>query len=174
MVDKLQIPFRALRSVQRAARRREFLSLEQWRPGSSRINPDHPVLALLFLAGLLAFAISAIAGGGASLLLVPLLGQVLAVASIPAALSIGTGASSVARIATFRKDIRWKIAAWFVPAAVPGLGEWLNRRDDEAIVASLVSRRAEVLRTAISKLRCAPRCGVSPASALSTGRLKAS
>jgi len=77
------------------------------------------VLFGLFFAAVLAFGISAVAGGGASLLLVPLLGTVLAPASVPAALSIGTGASSVSRIAVFRTSIRWDVTAWFVPAAVP-------------------------------------------------------
>jgi uncharacterized membrane protein YfcA len=77
------------------------------------------VLAALFLAALFAFGASAISGGGASLLLVPLLGQVLSVASVPAALSIGTGTSSVSRLVVFRSDIRWDVTAWFVPAALP-------------------------------------------------------
>ncbi|MCB9660250.1 MAG: sulfite exporter TauE/SafE family protein [Sandaracinaceae bacterium] len=74
---------------------------------------------LLFAAAFLAFGISAVTGGGASLVLVPLLSATLPVASVPAALSVGTGASSVARIATFRRDIRWDVACRFVPAALP-------------------------------------------------------
>jgi uncharacterized membrane protein YfcA len=77
------------------------------------------LLFLLFFGSLLAFAISAVAGGGASLLVVPLLGRMVPIAAIPAALSIGTGASSVSRIAAFYGSIHWGIAAWFVPAAVP-------------------------------------------------------
>lgn len=77
------------------------------------------MLAFLFLASLFAFGASAISGGGASLLIVPLLGHVLPIASVPAALSIGTGTSSVSRIAIFRPHIRWDISAWFVPSALP-------------------------------------------------------
>jgi uncharacterized membrane protein YfcA len=77
------------------------------------------LLGLLFLTSLLAFGLSAIAGGGASLLVVPVLGRVVGVAGIPAALSIGTSASSFSRILAFRRAIHWGIVAWFVPAALP-------------------------------------------------------
>ena len=99
------------------------------------------MLTLLFVAALVAFGISAIAGGGASLLLVPLLGRVLHVASIPAALSIGTGASSVSRIAAFRSDIHWGITAWFVPAALPMalLGAFLLRFINPAYMQVLMA-----------------------------------
>lgn len=74
---------------------------------------------LLFVAAFMAFTLSAISGGGASLLVVPLLQRIVPVSAVPAALSIGTGASSVSRIAAFRRDVRWDVAAWFVPAAIP-------------------------------------------------------
>ncbi len=77
------------------------------------------MLALLFLATFVAFGISAVSGGGASLLLVPILGHMLVVTSVPAALSIGTCSSSISRIATFRQHIHWGVSAWFVPAALP-------------------------------------------------------
>lgn len=75
--------------------------------------------ALIFLTATFAFTLSAIAGGGASLLVVPLLSQVVPIRSVPAALSIGTAMSSVSRIIAFRKHIRWDIALYFVPAAIP-------------------------------------------------------
>lgn len=77
------------------------------------------MLILLFFTSLLAFAVSAIAGGGASLLIVPLLGRVVRIAEVPAALSVGTCASSVSRIAAFYRAIHWGIVARFVPAAMP-------------------------------------------------------
>ncbi len=77
------------------------------------------MLLLLFSTAFLAFGLSAVAGGGASLLVIPLLQQFVAIESVPAALSIGTGASSLSRIAAFRHDISWDVSAWFVPAAVP-------------------------------------------------------
>lgn len=74
---------------------------------------------LLFLAAFVAFMLSAISGGGASLLVIPLLQRVVPISAVPAALSIGTGSSSVSRIAAFHRDIRWDVAVWFVPAAIP-------------------------------------------------------
>jgi uncharacterized membrane protein YfcA len=85
------------------------------------------IVVLIFIAAFLAFIVSAVAGGGAGLVLVPLLRLILPVASIPAALSIGTAASSVSRIYLFRSSIRWDVVRRFVPTALPAaaLGAWL-------------------------------------------------
>lgn len=84
-------------------------------------------LLLVFFCSLLAFGISAICGGGAGLMLIPLLGGMLPVSQVPAALSIGTFTSSASRLIVFRKHICWKIVKYFVPAALPAvwLGAWL-------------------------------------------------
>jgi len=84
-------------------------------------------LVLLFLCSFLAFSLSAVCGGGAGLLLMPVLGLVLPVTQLPAALSIGTLSSSASRMAVFFLKIRWDIVRWFVPAALPAvfLGAWL-------------------------------------------------
>ncbi len=84
-------------------------------------------LVLIFLSGFFAFAISAICGGGAGLMIIPVLRQFLPVSDIPGSLSIGTLSSSVSRIVLFRKDINWKIVLYFVPAALPAvwLGAWM-------------------------------------------------
>ena len=83
--------------------------------------------AILFVCSVLAFALSAVCGGGASFILIPLLGWLLPGAQVPAALSIGTAASSVSRIAVFFKNIRWSVVVWFVPPAIPAVwaGAWL-------------------------------------------------
>lgn len=78
-------------------------------------------LIILFGVGFLAFSISAVCGGGAGLMLIPVLGQLLAVSQVPAALSIGTFSSSASRLLVFRKNIRWNIVAYFVPAALPAV-----------------------------------------------------
>ena len=82
---------------------------------------------VLFICAVLAFALSAVCGGGASFILIPLLGWLLPGAQVPAALSIGTASSSVSRIVTFYSNIRWKIVVWFVPPAIPAvwLGAWM-------------------------------------------------
>jgi len=81
----------------------------------------------IFLASFVAFSISAICGGGAGLLLIPILGFTLPVTQVPAALSIGTATSSISRIWLFFGEIRWDIVKWFLPAALPGVvfGSWL-------------------------------------------------
>ncbi len=81
---------------------------------------------ILFLIGLLAFSLSAVCGGGASFILIPVLGWVLPGAQIPAALSIGTSFSSLSRISLFWNNIKWKIVFWFVPPAIPAA--WLGAK----------------------------------------------
>ncbi|WP_343631833.1 sulfite exporter TauE/SafE family protein [Fluviicola sp.] len=82
------------------------------------------LLIILFILSFLAFSISAICGGGAGLMLIPVLGQLLSVSQVPAALSIGTFSSSASRLLVFRKNIRWSIVTYFVPAALPAV--WLG------------------------------------------------
>jgi uncharacterized membrane protein YfcA len=81
---------------------------------------------LLFGCALLAFSLSAVCGGGAGLLLLPLLGSLLPGAQVPAALSIGMVASSVSRIIAFWNRIRWDVVVWFVPPALPAV--WLGAK----------------------------------------------
>ncbi|GBQ86373.1 hypothetical protein AA13595_1878 [Gluconacetobacter johannae DSM 13595] len=84
------------------------------------------VWCLILVASVFAFGLSTVSGGGAGLILMPLLGLVVPAAQVPAALSIGTAASSLARIATFRRSIRWAVVWRFAPAALPfaALGAW--------------------------------------------------
>lgn len=84
-------------------------------------------LVLLFLGTILAFWISAICGGGASLILIPILNLMLPTSVVPFSLTVGTFASSASRIAVFRKHISWKIFFWFVPFSIPAvlMGAWL-------------------------------------------------
>ncbi|MFV0921702.1 sulfite exporter TauE/SafE family protein [Sphingomonas parapaucimobilis] len=88
------------------------------------------IVGLVFLAAFLAFVVSTVAGGGAGLVLVPLLRLIVPVASIPGALSIGTAASSLSRIWLFRTRIRWDVVRRFLPTALPAaaLGAWLLTR----------------------------------------------
>src|SRR6478609_7850757 len=84
------------------------------------------LLLIIFICSYLAFSISAICGGGAGLILIPILGRLLPVSQVPAALSIGTFTSSFTRIIAFKNFIRWSIVKWFVPAAIPAvwIGAW--------------------------------------------------
>lgn len=85
------------------------------------------IYLLVFLAAFLAFTISALCGGGAGLALMPLLALVVTINNVPAALAIGTASSAATRAVLFRRDIRWDLVRWFLPAAVPStiLGVWL-------------------------------------------------
>lgn len=98
------------------------------------------IIALLFVAAFLAFLVSAVAGGGAGLVLVPLLRLILPITAIPAALSIGTATSSLSRIHLFRHAIRWDVVRRFVPTALPAaaLGAWLLTLFEPAYVEFLL------------------------------------
>lgn len=84
-------------------------------------------IALLFAGTILAFWVSAICGGGASLILIPILNLLLPASLVPFSLTIGTFTSSASRIAVFRQHISWKIFLWFVPFSIPAvlLGAYL-------------------------------------------------
>jgi uncharacterized membrane protein YfcA len=87
------------------------------------------MIIIIFFCALIAFSLSAVCGGGAGLLLMPVLGVYLPASRLPAALSIGSTFSSLSRVFIFYKNIRWNIVAWFVPAAIPSviLGAFLLR-----------------------------------------------
>ncbi len=78
-------------------------------------------IVLLFSGTIFAFWISAICGGGASLILIPILNLLLPSSVVPFSLTIGTFTSSVSRIAVFKKHINWKIFFWFVPFSIPAV-----------------------------------------------------
>jgi uncharacterized protein len=91
-------------------------------------------LAMLFICTVVAFTISAVSGGGAGLVLMPVLRAGLPMAQVPVALSLGSAASSLMRMGVFVRHIDWRIVRWFVPASLPGalLGTWLLRHASPA------------------------------------------
>ena len=82
---------------------------------------------LLFIGAILAFWISAICGGGASLILIPILNLIIPTSLVPFSLTVGTFTSSASRIVAFRKSVYWKIFFLFVPFSIPAvlLGAYL-------------------------------------------------
>ncbi|MCT4198113.1 MULTISPECIES: sulfite exporter TauE/SafE family protein [Elizabethkingia] len=78
-------------------------------------------ITLLFLGTILAFWMSAICGGGASLILIPILNLLLPTSVVPFSLTIGTFTSSASRIVVFKKHINYKIFFWFVPFSIPAV-----------------------------------------------------
>nr|WP_199043551.1 sulfite exporter TauE/SafE family protein [Dyella sp. ASV24] len=117
-------------------------------------------LLLLSGAGIAAFVISTLSGGGAGLMLLPILRMGLPASHVPAALSIGTTVSSASRIALFFAHIDWRIVRWFVPAAIPcvWLGAWLLTYVEPAYLEAalglfLVSNLPMLLRPRTSSAR---------------------
>ncbi|MEC5395062.1 sulfite exporter TauE/SafE family protein [Bergeyella sp. RCAD1439] len=84
-------------------------------------------ILLLFSGAVVAFWISAICGGGASLVLIPILNLLLPASVVPFSLTIATFTSSASRIAVFKEHIQWNIFFWFVPFSIPAvlLGAYL-------------------------------------------------
>lgn len=95
---------------------------------------------LLFLITIAAFWISAICGGGASLILVPLLNWLLPTSVVPFSLTVGTFASSASRIVIFKKHIHWRVFFWFVPFSIPAvlLGAWIMKYVNPLYLALIV------------------------------------
>jgi uncharacterized protein len=91
---------------------------------------------LIFTTAMFAFGFSSIIGGGASIVLIPILGLVLPISEVPGALVIGTFTSSLGRSISLSRKIRWNLVFLFVPAALPAavLGAWLLRYVDALIV----------------------------------------
>lgn len=98
------------------------------------------VSAGLFVAATFAYAAGMFCGGGAGLILMPLLGRVLTIGEVPVALTIGTTASALSRIQLFRDHVRGDIVRRFVPAAIPGavLGTCCLRLVDPHVVELLM------------------------------------
>lgn len=98
-------------------------------------------ISLLFLATIIAFWLSAVAGGGARLMLIPILNMMLPPMMVPVSLTIGTFTSNASRIAVFRKNINWKIFAWFVPFSIPAvlLGAWIIKYANPTYLEFLIS-----------------------------------
>lgn len=81
----------------------------------------------IFVVAFFAFALSMICGGGAGLLLIPILGYALPAAQVPVALSIGTSVSSITKLYLFFRQINWNVVRHFLPFALVGalVGAWL-------------------------------------------------
>ncbi len=80
-------------------------------------------LAGLFLAGVLAFIISTISGGGGALLLIPVTSWMIGAPAAPPVINLGTFISRPSRLYLFWQDIDWSLIKYYVPSAV--IGAWL-------------------------------------------------
>ena len=80
-------------------------------------------LAILFVAGIVAFIISTISGGGGALILVPFLNFLIGTTKTAPVINLGTFIGRPARLILFWKYINWKVFWYYVPAAI--LGAWI-------------------------------------------------
>ena len=80
-------------------------------------------LAILFVAGIVAFVISTISGGGGALILVPFLNFLIGTTKTAPVINLGTFIGRPARLILFWKHINWKVFWYYVPAAM--LGAWV-------------------------------------------------
>lgn len=85
------------------------------------------IIVLLFVLGIGAFILSTIAGGGGSLVLVPVLNYILGVEKTAPILNLGSFIGRPARLIIFWKHIKWKVCLYYAPSAIIGawIGSWI-------------------------------------------------
>ena len=88
---------------------------------------DFLLVVLLFALGIAAFTLSTIAGGGGSLVLVPVLNGLIGVSNTAPVLNLGAFLGRPSRLIIFWKHINWRVCFYYAPAAIVGaaLGSWL-------------------------------------------------
>ncbi|MGH7999327.1 MAG: sulfite exporter TauE/SafE family protein [Brasilonema sp.] len=74
----------------------------------------------LCLASTLGWFISTLAGGGSSLILIPLVGLMLGAAAIPPVITIGCIFGNAERSFAYRQRINWQVIRWELPGALAG------------------------------------------------------
>ncbi|MCH7399385.1 sulfite exporter TauE/SafE family protein [Belliella sp. DSM 107340] len=77
-------------------------------------------LILVLIGAFVVFILSTLTGGGASLLLMPLVAVVVGVKAVAPVMAISIGMSSTSKVALFWKDIDWKLFAWLFPSTIIG------------------------------------------------------
>lgn len=87
--------------------------------------PTIPIwhLTVLFFAGLIAFVISILSGGGGAILLIPGTSWMLGAASAAPIVNLATFLSNGSRLYLFWHYIDWSLIKYYVPSAV--IGTWL-------------------------------------------------
>ena len=77
----------------------------------------------LFTAGMVAFIISTISGGGGAMLLIPTTSWMIGTAFAPPVINLATLISNASRLYLFWNDIDWSLTKYYVPSAL--VGAWL-------------------------------------------------
>lgn len=85
------------------------------------------VYIVVFSAGLLAYVISTLSGGGGSLLLVPVINFFIGAKATAPVINLGNLIGEPVRIVLFWKNIQWRIVKYYLPSAIAGavLGAWI-------------------------------------------------
>ena len=77
----------------------------------------------LFFAGMLAFIISIISGGGGAILLIPVTSWIIGVTAAAPVINLATFISNGSRMYLFWNDIDWSLTKYYLPSAI--VGAWL-------------------------------------------------
>lgn len=77
-------------------------------------------LILILIGAFIIFILSTLTGGGASLLLMPLVAAVVGVKAVAPVMAISIGMSSTSKVFFFYKYIDWKLFAWLFPSTIIG------------------------------------------------------
>ncbi|RZS96284.1 sulfite exporter TauE/SafE family protein [Cecembia calidifontis] len=96
-------------------------------------------IILVLLGAFVVFILSTLTGGGASLLLMPLVAWVVGVKAVAPVMAISIGMSSTSKVFFFRRYIDWKLFAWLFPSTI--IGSILGAR----MFASLSSDYLQIL-----------------------------
>lgn len=75
---------------------------------------------ILFLAGIIAYIISTLSGGGGAIIMLPIVGFYLSPQSIAPVVNLGNMIGRPARLILFWKDIQWDLVKYYVPSALLG------------------------------------------------------
>jgi uncharacterized protein len=85
------------------------------------------IYVIIFFAGLIAYVISTLSGGGGSLLLVPVINFLIGGKATAPVINLGNLIGEPVRILLFWKYINWKITLYYVPPAIIGtvISAWI-------------------------------------------------
>lgn len=78
------------------------------------------VMFIVLLGSLVVFILSTLTGGGASLLLMPLVATVVGVKAVAPVMTISIGMSSASKMLFFFKNIDWKLFRYLFPSTIIG------------------------------------------------------
>lgn len=90
------------------------------------------IYAAVFFAGMAAYVISVVSGGGGSLLLIPAINFMFGPKVVAPIINLGDLIGRPSRLIIFWKHIRWDVVKWYAPSAVAGvlLAGWLFTKAD--------------------------------------------